>query len=262
MDRSSFEASRRERAKQREAGGHPTPGDLAAYHAGRLTEERNGQIKDHLVVCEDCALLYDSLIEFEQYRPEPDASGEDPSAAAWQRFRERLREEEVAEAPAPAEEEENTRTVVMPLQRRQVPLWQRPVVAWSVAAGLALCVVGMGIRVGSLQQLLRPRFEPVAEFQGTVRGEESGIETLSGSGLLYLVPETFLTEYEIEISPRVGEDVVVGPLLGVPDRNGALALYLPPSSLPDGEYKARIFGVQNGQRRLLQEHLFQISPAK
>lgn len=147
MDRSSFEASRRERAKQREAEGHPTPGDLAAYHAGRLTEERSGQIKDHLVACEDCTLLYDSLIEFEQYRPEPDASGADPSDAAWLRMRERLREEERAEAPASAPAQEEPRTApVVPLQRRRVPMWQRPAVAWAVAAGLALCVVGLGIR--------------------------------------------------------------------------------------------------------------------
>lgn len=146
MDRSSFEASRRARAKQRELEGHPAPGDLAAYHAGRLTEEKKRQVQNHLAVCEGCAVLYDTLIEFEQHPPESAASGEDQSAAAWLRFRERLREEEAAEAPAPAQEDENTLKAVMPLQRRRVPVLQRPGVAWAVAAMLALCVVGLGIR--------------------------------------------------------------------------------------------------------------------
>lgn len=143
MDRLSFEASLRARAKQREAEGHPAPGDLAAYHADRLTEERKAQIKDHLMVCEECARLLDSLIEFEQYRPEPDPPGEDPSAAAWLRLRERLREEEASEAVV---QEEEPTAIVQPLQRRQVPVWEKPGVAWAVAAVMALCVVGLGIR--------------------------------------------------------------------------------------------------------------------
>lgn len=265
MDRSSFEASRRARAKQRELEGHPTPGDLAAYHAGRLTDPRKRQVQDHLAVCEDCAVLYDSLIEFEQFQPEPDASGADPSDAAWLRMRERLREEEAAEAPVP---EEEPRTAVQPLQRRRVPVWQRPVVAWAVAAGLMMCVVGLGLRVGSLQEEVRESSrlrlvsdaEPLEENQE--RGEEAPeVASISGEGILVLSPpvDPPFDEYEVELAPASGGSPLAS--LRGPAPRGYLNVLLPPGSLPTGEYLANIYGIEGNQRQSLKKYRFEVGGA-
>jgi hypothetical protein len=271
VDRSSFEASRRERAKQREVEGHLTPGDLAAYHAGRLTDERKGQIKDHLAVCEECALLYDSLIEFEQYRPEPDPSGEDPSAAAWLRFRERLREEEAAEE-APVQEE--TRTVVQPLQRRKVPVWQRPVVAWAVAAGLALCVVGLGIRSATPPEPPVERREPGArqiiylDLDGgdTLRGGEGGEEApeLPDPTVEEVVYEMALpapladATYRAEIFAAQQDSQ---PIWGTDrkDSDEYLTIGVPRDFLSPGEYHFRVHKIEgNGSRTLVGTYSFNV----
>lgn len=267
MDRSSFEASRRARAKQRELEGHPTPGDLAAYHAGRLTDPRKRQVQDHLAVCEDCAVLYDSLIEFEQFQPEPDASGADPSDAAWLRMRERLREEEAAESPAP---EEEPRTAVQPLQRRRVPVWQRPVVAWAVAAGLMLCVVGLGLRVGSLQEENRrlttpPPSSPLVElYAGTQRSADNDMPEATGSNpfiIFYLSDlETAEPEYEGEVvSVSSGKPIIPRVLLTLDD--AAVHFNLTQRSLPPGDYVVRLYSLRQG-KPLVAEAGFKLLPAE
>ena len=271
MDRSSFEASRRARAKQRELEGHPAPGDLAAYHAGRLTEERERQIKGHLAVCQECALLYDSLIEFEQDRPEPSAAGEDPSAAAWLRMRERLREEAAAEASAA---EEEPRSAVQPLQRRRVPVWQRPVVAWAVAAGLAVCVVGLGIRSATPPEPPVERREPGArqiiylDLDGgdTLRGGEGGEEApeLPDPTVEEVVYEMTLpaplpdATYRAEIFAARQDSQ---PIWGTDrkDSDEYLTIGVPRGFLPPGEYYFRVHRIEgNGGRTLVGTYSFNV----
>lgn len=268
MDRSSFEASR-ERARQRELEGHPAPGDLAAYHAGRLTEERTGQIKDHLTVCEECALLLDSLVEFEQYRPEPLPSGEDPSAAAWLRFRDRLREEEAA-APAP---EEEPRTVVQPLQRRRVPVWQRPAVAWGVAAVMAFCAVGLGIR--NMTPPAPPAEQSGFEFRGyaALRGSDVKRGAEEEERVVVIVdPLVKAMDFEIPLqdpSPEASYEVVLRT--GEQDESlwsgtkkessEYLVIGVPRSVLAPGSYRFEVRKTEgNGSKALVGTYPFDVSP--
>lgn len=271
MDRLSFEASLRARAKQREAEGHPAPGDLAAYHADRLTDERRAQIKDHLMVCEECARLLDSLIEFEQYRPEPDPPGEDPSAAAWLRLRERLREEEASEA---AVQEEEPTTIVQPLQRRRVPVWEKPGVAWAVAAVMALCVVGLGIRNMTPPVPPAERREPGARQviylypDEDVRRGGGGV----GEGAPEL-PDPTVDEvsYEMTLQDRLPDATYQAELFAVeqddkplltverkePDK--FLTIGIPRGFLPPGAYRFKVHRVEgNGSRTLVDTYSFNV----
>lgn len=257
MDRASFEASLRARARRRDVEGHPTPGELAAYHAGELTEEGEGQIQDHLTICEECARLLLSLSEFEQYRPEPEpAGGGDPSAAAWLRFRERLHEEK--EAAAPAQEQEETRTAVLPLQRRRVPIWQRPLVAWAAAAVLALIVVGLEMRMGALREENRRLIAtqpstPILDLSADVQRSGGG-EILEASGnnpilRLHLSDrDEEIKEYEGQIlASSGGEPVVSGERLFPDPSDGALHFDLTRRPLPRGDYVVRVYGLGEGR---------------
>jgi hypothetical protein len=265
VDKPSFEASLRALARRRAQEGHPEPSELAAYHAGELTEDQEEKIQDHLTICEECARLLLGFSEYSRFQPskDMDAAAEDQSAAAWQRFQTRLREETEVALPPPTYEREVVAAADAGrvLQRERAFSRPRPWLPWTVAAALAVFVAGLGIQVRTLRPAAEMRFLSSVDVQSNVRSATE-IKALPGDGILVLTPRDFFSEYEVEIAPQSGGDAVAGPIRGQADELGNLILYIPPSSLPEGVYVARTFGIRDGQRKTLDNYQFQISAAK
>src|SRR5215475_3253408 len=73
---------------RRDPGPHPDPDELAAYHDGELSAERERRVQDHLVACHECARL---LLDLNGLA-DPDfgaGTGVDDKEAVWQRLREK-----------------------------------------------------------------------------------------------------------------------------------------------------------------------------
>lgn len=260
LDKPSFDESLRELAARRLAAeSHPTPEDLAAYQAGELAMAQRERIKDHLAICEDCSRLLLDLAEFERFEPARESiSPVDARAeASWQRLRERLQEEEGEEAVG----EESRRDAAAPVlaphpSRRRVPVWRRPALPWALAAGLALAVAGLGLRMGSLnseiEELSRPhgvRAVALYSEEEITRGGDEGAPIRTGERVAYdlllsadpSVPTYPL--YSVEIVPATGNGEPV-PAGRMPAEDGGfLRVGLPKAPKP-GDYYFQVSGVQ------------------
>ncbi len=265
MDKPSFEESLRALAARRPRGEyHPTLQELVAYRAGELSPEGDDRIQEHLTQCRDCAQLLLDLAEFEQFPPPPEemAPVDARTEASWKRLRARLGErEEDGEA-----EQDEVVPALAPLRPwKEVPLWRRPVIPWALAAGLALCSVGLWQHSGRLQseigRLSAPRLNvPVEDLSmGETRGARPETPVLRGGGVLVLFPPADAAEYEVEVVAADGA-VVIQPLRG-PAVDEVLTLSIPSEFLPVGRYSARLYGLGDGERKLLKEYAFEISPA-
>lgn len=265
VDKPSFEESlRAEIARRRSGDSHPTAEELVAYRTGDLTPEEDDRIQEHLIQCRECARLLLDLAEFEELSPPPDELGpvDARAEASWQRLRSRIREEEEEAAP-PA--------VLRPRPAR-VPLWRKPAVPWALAAGLALCVVGLGLRSATLQEqvgdLSGPRVDvPLVdlypESEQTTRSSGEGQEDLVGGGpfLILHLPEGSPASgvYEMEIVSASGGEPLFEPQRGQ-EQDGILTVQIPPS-LPPGSYRVRLYSLAGSQRQPLDQYSFEISPA-
>lgn len=265
MDKPSFEASLRALARRRAQESHPEPSELAAYHAGELTEDQEEKIQDHLTFCEECARLLLGFSEYSRFQPakDTDAAADDQSAAAWQRFQARLREEE---GPVTAREEVPSAPVV-PLQRRRTSLWQRPGVAWAVAAGLAVCVVGLAIQDFPPPQPPVERSEP--RFSGNngnvisleLNGEEGVHRGGAAEPAPAIDPSAPILEYEIRLPGADPEARYEVELLDTEDTplwtgtstpsDGYLGIEFGRSYLPAGSYRFRIHKNEGNENRTL-----------
>jgi hypothetical protein len=171
VDKPSFEESLRAlNAGRRSSGNHPSPEELVAYRAGDLTAEEDDRIQEHLTQCGDCARLLLDLAEFEQLAPPPDELGpvDARAEASWQRLRSRLREEG-------GEDREPDREAPILRPRPRVPYWRRPALPWALAAGLALCVAGLGWRMGNLERRVDGASQPQLVKQTITLTSESEI---------------------------------------------------------------------------------------
>jgi Putative zinc-finger len=277
LDKPSFEESLRELAARRLAAeGHPSPENLAAYRAGELSKERHEQIKDHLAICEDCSRLFLDLADFERFEPARESlSPADAQAeASWQRLRERLHEE-----PAALEREEDARADErVPVlsafpSRRRIPVWRRPALPWALAAGLTLCVVGLGLRMGSLEQavgeLSRPRTGPVV----TLLPEDDATRGESGTELPFHAEESVTYDlllssdpkaptfslYEVEIvqADGGGRPISAGRDAG---SQGMLRISWP--SPEPGDYVCQVFGIEGDKKIPVGRYHFTVLPAR
>jgi hypothetical protein len=267
VDKPPFEESLRALAARRRSGEkHPAPEELVAYRAGDLTAEEDDRIQEHLTQCRDCARLLLDLAEFEQLTPPPEELGpvDARAEASWQRLRSRLKDEEEPEEEPP---------VLQHRPRPRVPLWRKPAVPWALAAGLALCVVGLGLRTATLQQqvgvLSAPKIgialvDLYPESERTTRGDAPQVEKVGASSVLFLhLPERpaespVFETYELEVVPASGKDSVfkLPPAQG---QDGSLTLQLPPTPLPPGPYTAHLYGLTGGQRQLVDQYSFEVS---
>lgn len=272
VDKPSFEESLRALAARRQQGeSHPSPDELVAYRAGDLTAEEDDRIQEHLTHCRDCARLLLDLAEFEQMPLPPAEVGpvDARAEASWQRLQARLGEEDRPKAKEPEMDAEDV-PPVRELRSRPavVPVWRRPAIPWLLAAGLGLCAIGLGLRVGSLRsqvgELSAPRLNVSFEdlyAAGTTRGiEPEEVTVLQGGGVLFVTPPSESPEYEIEVAPAAGGALVIEPLRDAA-RDGVLTLEIPRSYLREGRYTVRLYGIENGQRQPLGEYPFEIVPA-
>lgn len=261
VDKPPFEESLRALAARRRSDeSHPAPEELIAYRAGELTAEEDDRIQEHLTQCRDCARLLLDLDEFEQLTPPPEEVGpvDARAEASWQRLRSRLREEE---QPEP---------VLQHRPRPRVPLWRSPALPWALAAGLSVCVLGLGLQMARLQKRVGELSVPRAgiemvdlypESESTVRGEARPSERVRDGSLLILnLPAESLPfeAYEVEVVSASGKEPVLQspPAQG---QDGLLTFPLPPSSLAPGAYTVRLYGRTGDRRQLLDQYSFTIS---
>jgi len=279
LDKPSFEESLRELAARRLAAeAHPTPEDLAAYGAGELAMEQHERIKDHLAICESCSRLFLDLAEFERFEPAQSISPADAQAeVSWQRLRERLKEDG-GEADVERQEEpraEEPAPVLAPHpSRRRVPVWQRPAIPWALAAGLALFVLGLGMRVGSLREeverLSEPQAAPVVTLlseDDTTRGErDARLSVRTGDFVAYDLPLSSDPDapayplYSVKVISASGsaKPVQVRPQ---PAEDGLLRIFLPSAPEP-GDYYFEVAGIEGEKETPVGRYPFTILPAR
>ncbi|HEV7514709.1 MAG TPA: zf-HC2 domain-containing protein [Thermoanaerobaculia bacterium] len=78
---------------------HFTVYDLCAYHEGRLTEAEESQIRNHILVCEDCEESLRDLTRFLADNPEPGRFWSAELASAWLALQKALRDQQAAGTP-------------------------------------------------------------------------------------------------------------------------------------------------------------------
>jgi hypothetical protein len=271
VDKPSFEESLRAQIARRRSGeGHPTAEELVAYRAGDLTPEEDDRIQEHLTQCRDCARLLLDLAEFEELPPPPEELGpvDARAEASWQRLRSRLREEEgeeEAEAPPPA--------LLLPRRTRE-PLWRSPALPWALAAGLALCVVGLGWRSDNLARQVGELSKPQSvravtlesEEEATRGGGDEGIPVRAGEGVAY---DLLLSSnpaaptyplYKVEIVPASGDGQRISTGQQPAD-DGVLRVVLRSAPEP-GAYFFEVSGIEGERETRVGRYPFTIQPAR
>lgn len=238
--------------QRRSLTSHPTPQELAAYHAGELPPEAEARILDHLAVCRECSDLLLDLSGFADLKPPegvPDLTDQQVEED-WQALRERMRKEAPPSPPRTAE--------VVPIRPagpatkpgRIYPVWL------PVAASL-LAVLGFSfglyqsVQVGALEQQLdeqrQPWSPPIISLDITPQrsGEEKGVASMSsreGAVLsLYNDDAKIFPAYEAEIDNRA-------TVKAVASKEGGVSLVIPRGFLKPGSYQIRLYGIQQGQR--------------
>lgn len=264
----------RERQNQ---GPHPTPEQLADYHAKKLSAEEDEAIQDHLALCHECAALYLDLVDFAGPDPERDAAdlSDEQVDAAWQSMRARLASQEAAPKPPEAPEVRVPRAVPDPVpepppERRLetpvatpqtptapeaaavVPL-QRPErvrpsrVYQSLAAMFLLTTLGTGFWAVSLQRQLGEPLLVTAVLPlepGGVRGEDEDEPTTRDATqvILYLHDVEDASRYRVDLLEESGGVIWSKEMNPV---NDTLRFTLRARSLDPGNYRFRVHGLDS-----------------
>ncbi len=222
--------------QRRSLTSHPTPQELAAYHAGELPPEAEVKILDHLAICRECSDLLLDLSGFADLKP-PEGVPELTDAQVeedWQALRARMS----APERKPAE--------VVPFPPTGMPRQERrysqllPIAASLLATVLAFL---LGFYMGA------PRLQPSVPqeiYLETTRGEEGGVaQSISHQRDAVVFVRTLgdLPSYRLEI--RLGDNVLwsgtaKGPATSVP-------IDIPGHSLEPGSYKIRLYGSEDSQ---------------
>ena len=259
--------------ERRNLGPHPTPEQLADYHAEKLSAEEEERIQEHLALCPECAELFLDLVDFASPEPARDISGltDEEVDAAWQDMRARLsgtaaaagKPPETAEVRAPRavpepvpepppEPRAETRPVppagtVVPLQR---PERARPSrVYQSLAAMFLLTTLGAGFWAFSLQRQLREPQVGAVDLTLEPEGQErSGSDELPSAGdplniriSRYDLPQS--ETFRVEVLANGGEEIFWSrePIRVSGER--PLRINFPPGFLKPGEYRFRVIGL-------------------
>lgn len=257
---------------RRKLDDHPTPEELVAYRAGELTREDEERIQDHLALCPDCTQMLLDLEHFEQARPSEEGArlSDADVEAAWRRLRPRLEEREALPAkmaPVPP--------VTPPRQsrrsERETPRRQ-PRAAWSLAAALFLCTVGLAFwGMGLQRQLTEPEINlPLVELQPVEEGTRGGSAPAdegpipaghrSFVAILHPLDPGNYPDYEIEIVPAGGGGEAVWKKRGLERKDEGMIAQIPLGPLSAGTYRIRLFGLDGNRRAPLGEFEFEIAP--
>jgi hypothetical protein len=219
--------------ERRGRGPHLEADELVAYHERRLAADAAERVRDHLVLCPECADLLLDLGELAA--PAQPAGAPDLTTgeveAAWRELAPRLRA-----APAP-----------VPMPRRALA----PVLPWALAAALLVAVVGLSARMVNLQQ---PEAGVVdVHLDSVTEQTRGGGETQSASRPMAV----FLTRpsegwssdtLEIEIHEMGTGGRLVWKGRVQPDDKKDLTLSLRADYLRPGTYRLRAYPLGDGKR--------------
>lgn len=235
--------------KRRSLTSHPTPQELAAYHAGELPPEAEARILDHLAVCRECSDLLLDLSGFADLKPPegvPELTDEQVEQD-WQKLRSRMREGK-----------ERTAEVVPIRPAGPVPKPERTYSLWLPVAASLLAVLGLSFGLYQSSRVEQP-WSPVAvtldaTTQRSAGGEELARMTSEGGAILslYFDAEQTYPDYEVEIGDRATVKVARPGEDGLP-----VSLVIPPNYLKPGEYEIRLYGV-NGDRQEVETYHLQV----
>jgi len=248
--------------QRRSLTSHPTPQELAVYHAGELPPEAESRLLDHLAVCRDCSDLLLDLAGFADLKPPqgvPELTDEQVEQD-WQALRSRMR--------AGEGREERTAEVV-PIRPAGPPMKPaRWTSLWLPVAASILAVLGFSfslyqtVQVGALRQQLEAQSKPwsttsVPLDDTTHRSGGEGtvqrMKSVDGAVLSLYHDEEVYPAYEAEI---VGQ----GKLKAAPPLEDGLpvTLVIPRRSLGPGIHTIRLFGVKGDQRDEVGEYKIQV----
>jgi anti-sigma factor RsiW len=240
-------------------GDHPCDDELLGYRDGDLDPAAEGRLRDHLVGCRECT---ERLLDLDALSPDPAIAGGADSeievAAAWRDLRAGLAEE----APEAVRRSAASGAAGAPGRWRALQ---------SLAAVLALAVVGLGLWVAQLRRdvdrLAAPQENlPILYLDEPVRATGGAAPRIASPGpggrVLLIVtppPDGAAARYRAVVAVEGGREVWrAGDL--VPSESGTLRLLLPPRSLPPGRYELRLAGSTGDTSRLLARYRFTVLP--
>ena len=243
--------------QRRSLTSHPTPQELAAYHAGELPPEAEARILDHLAVCRECSDLLLDLSGFADLKP-PAGVPELTDAQVeqdWQALRSRMRKEEPERRPAE----------VVPIRPAgPAQRLERSYSVWLPVAASLLAVIGFSfglyqtVQVGrySEPQLVR-EVDSGSEVRGDALGQSFSTEE---PGMIRLTPndlgESYPT-YEAEIVHEEQGEVVKRVPVNTIDED--TLLLIPVGSLAPGRYHAYLYGIHEGKKDELSRVAFNVN---
>jgi hypothetical protein len=236
------------------AGEHPEQHQLLDYLQGRMSEEAQEKLQDHLVSCRECT---GQLLELELIScPQPPADqgvADFELAAAWRGLADNIS----------SAQQSGYRS-------------RRLHFVSGLAAALLVATIGLGFWVAQLDHSLdrlqqaaaalnEPQLNPsILYLGGSTRSDASAgtivLEPGSSSLMLILTPTELhpVDEYEIVLSRADGRQLFQGRGLRRSD-HGTIRLSLPTGMLPAGEYRISLFGLVADQRLELGEQAFHVS---
>lgn len=232
---------------------HPTPQELASYHAGELPPEAEARLREHLAICRECSDLLLDLAGFATLTPPqgvPELT-DDEVEQDWQALRARMGEVG-AERQKPAE--------VVPI--RPVASPTRP--GWLPVAASLLAVLGFSFGIYQtvrLERALQPNLVRLIDPGLAVRGDEL-VQSFSvrQAGVVHLRPDPDVERdygsYEAEIAN--GDEVVARLPVATIEEEDPFVL-IPPGFLEPGTYQAYLYGIDGEQRKQLSEVRFRVN---
>ena len=235
-------------------GSHPDSGKLAAYHAGELSPEEEGQVQDHLALCRECAAL---LLDLDGLADPGFGAGADLSGkeAVWQNLR-----EEIAPRMAP-------QVGIVPLRRpvRSSPRWLQ-----ALAASLLIATLGLSLWVASLRRTVADLSSPEPNapvldlYSSGTRGEGSPAPVLTVSGnarfftlILNSAGQRRYEGYRVEIL-RAGGGKVWENREIEPFSFGSFSLTIPRRAVEPGDYRVRLFGRSGATEETIDDYAFRV----
>lgn len=219
-----------------QAGPHPEVDELIRYHGGELDEAAEERVRDHLVACSDCL---DTLLDLDGF---VGAGGERAEGA-----------------------------------RSAGPGWR---VALAVAASLLVVVSGLAIwlveerqAAGDLRLQVATLSAPRSDVPIVDLLPDSAVRSETGAGppsslppgegyvtfVLNLPQAPELTDFEVELVAPGGGVTWSGPVERS-SRYGTFTLGMGRRHLAPGENAIRLYGLEDGRRRLLETYTFRVEP--
>lgn len=244
--------------QRRSLTSHPTPQELAAYHAGELPPEAEARMLDHLAICRDCSDLLLDLAGFADLKPPegvPELTDEQVEQD-WQALRSRMR--------AGEGKKERTAEVVPIRPAGPVLRPERTYPVWLPVAASLLAVIGLSFglyQTAKVGRYSEPQLMRGVDSGSVVRGDESG-QSISTEepGMIRLTPndlKEIYPSYEAEIvREEQGEVVKRFPIKTIEEDP---LLLIPAGSLASGRYHAYLYGIGEGRKDELSGVAFNVN---